>query len=229
MSAISIGEGPDIHYEPIGRRSLAEGESLALSVATSTAPYERLVEWNVPDTRRADGRYISEHERQRAPEKYQDTAWDAIRFKNPLPFPMTTGAAMIVSDDHFHGQRMSFWVNKGEEATIHITKALSIRTRSVEYEEPREREIVYIAGDDYQKTVVKGELFLSNYRNETVKVMLRRQFSGELLEADGDPQTILREEGVWSVNKRNELTWTLTLESGDERNVTYRYSVLVNR
>jgi hypothetical protein len=124
---------------------------------------------------------------------------------------------------------MSFWVNKGEEATIHITKALSIRTRSVEHEEPGKREIVYIAGDDYQKTVVKGELFLSNHRDETVKVVIRRRFSGELFGADGNPQCVLREEGVWSVNKRNELTWTLTLDAGDEKNVAYRYSVLVNR
>jgi hypothetical protein len=124
---------------------------------------------------------------------------------------------------------MSFWVNKGEEATMHITKALSVRTRSVEHEEPGEREIVYLAGDDYQKTVVKGELFLSNHRDETVKVLIRRRFSGELLEADGDPKCVLREEGVWSVNKRNELTWELVLEPGDEITTVYRYSVLVNR
>lgn len=229
MSAIPMGEGPDIHYESIGQRSLAEEESLSLSVATGNAPYERLVEWIVPDTRRADGRHVSEHERRQDPEKYRDAAWDAVRFKNPLPFPMTTGASMVVGDGRFYGQRMSFWVNKGEEATIHITKALSIRTRSVEHEEPGKREIVYIAGDDYQKTVVKGELFLSNHRDETVKVVIRRRFSGELFGADGNPQCVLREEGVWSVNKRNELTWTLTLDAGDEKNVAYRYSVLVNR
>lgn len=228
MSAIPMGEGPDIHYQSIGKRSLSEGEALSLSVASGKAPYERIVEWIVPDTRRADGQYISEHERREEPEKYQDAAWDAIRFKNPFPFPMTTGPAMVVGDDRFYGQRMSFWVNTGEEATLHITKALSIRTRSIEHEEAGKREIVYIAGNDYQKTVVKGELFLANHRDEPVKVVVRRRFSGELLEADENPQCVLREEGVWSVNKRNELTWILTLEPGEEKTLCYRYSVLVN-
>lgn len=228
MSAIPKGEGPDMHYESIGRRSLAAGESLSLKVASGDAPYDRLVEWIVPDARAADGRRVSGQERARAPEKYRDAAWDAVRFKNPLPFPMTTGASMVVGNGRFYGQRMSSWVNTGEEATVHITKALSIRTRSVEHEEPGTRETVHIGGYYYQKTVVKGELLLSNHRDETVKVLIRRRFSGELLEADGDHRCVLREEGAWSVNKRNELMWTLTLQPGDQKDLAYRYSVLVN-
>lgn len=230
LSAIPMGEGPDVHYQSIGRRSIAEGDSLALTVGSGAASYERIVEWIVPDTRRADGRHVPEHERRRHPEKYRDAAWDAIRFSNPLPFPMTTGAAMVVGKaGRFLGQRMSYWVNKGEKATLHVTKALSIRTRAVEHEKPGKREIVYVGGDDYHKTEVEGELSLNNHREETVKVVIRRRFSGELLEADGNPRTVLREEGAWSVNKRNELTWTVHLLPGREKTLSYRYSVLVNR
>ena len=57
--------------------------------------------------------------------------------------------------------------------------------------------------------------------------MIRRRFSGDLLEADGDPETSLREEGVYSVNPRNELVWNLTLEPGKERTLKYHYEVLV--
>ena len=58
--------------------------------------------------------------------------------------------------------------------------------------------------------------------------MIRRRFSGELLEADGKPECVLREEGVYSVNKRNELTWTITLKPGKETTLSYRYTVLVS-
>ena len=228
-SSTPMGKGPDLHYESIGPRSLAEGESLSLTVASGRAPYERLVEWIVPDTRRADGRHISGREQIQYPKRYRDTAWDAIRFKNPLTFPMTTGASMITGNGHFFGQSMSSWFNTGEEATVHITQALSIRTRSVESEVPGKREIVRLAGDDYQKTEVQGELSLWNHRDETVKVMIRRRFSGELLQADGDHRCVLREEGVWSVNKCNELTWVLALEPGAAKDLTYRYSVMVHR
>ena len=228
MSAIPAGEGPDVHYQSIGKRILTAGDSLALDVASGEAPYERIVEWIVPDTRDADGRYIRESERRQDPDKYDDAPWDAVRFKNPLPFPMTTAVAATVAQGRFLGQQMSYWTNTGEQASVRVTKALSIRTRHVENEEPGERKVLYIAGDDYQKVTVKGEISVSNHRNESVKLVIRRQFSGSLLEADGEPECVLREEGVWSVNERNELTWTLTLEPGEAKTLTYQYTVLVN-
>ena len=142
-------------------------------------------------------------------------------------FPMTTGAAMILSDGRFLGQQMCYWTNKGESAIVHITQALSIRTRSTEYEMEGTREQVYIAGQRYQKTTVKGELTVSNHREETVKLLIRRRFSGDLLRADGDPACVLLEEGVWCVNKRNELTWTVDLQPGQETALAYEYVVLV--
>ena len=53
-------------------------------------------------------------------------------------------------------------------------------------------------------------------------------FNSVLIEAVGDPTSTLLEEGVYSANKRNELTWTFTLAPGGEKTLTYRYSVLVN-
>lgn len=227
LSAAPSGEGPDVHYQPVGKRTMAEGDSIMLRVAAAQTSYERIVEWIVPDTRRADGRHIEDYERHQDPDKYQDAVWDALRFKNPLPFPMTTGAAMVVGKGKFLGERTSFWVNKGEETTLQITKALSIRTRSSEQEEPGSRKVVHVGRHGYHKTIVKGELTMNNHRKETVTIVIRRRFSGELLEATDDPKCVLREEGVWSVNKRNELTWSLTLKPGEERTLTYRYTVLV--
>ena len=227
LSAIPLGEGPDIHYQPIGRRSLKAGDALALPVASAPAPYERIIEWIVPDTRGPNGQYLPEHRYQENPDAYRDAAWDAVRFKNPLPFPMTTGPVMIVEDGQFLGQQMCYWTNTGETATVHITKALSIRTRSVEHEVDGERQQVYIFGQRYQKTQVQGELTVSNHRNEAVSLLIRRRFSGDLVEAGGEPKCVLLEEGVWSVNKRNELTWTLELQPGEEKNLTCRYNVHV--
>jgi len=227
LSATPTGEGVDLHYQDIGKHKLAEGDSLALDVATGKAPYDRIVEWIVPDTRNADGQYIRDHDRRQNPDKYQDAAWDAVRFKNPLGFPMTTGPAMIVSNGRFNGQRLSYWVNAGEETTLHVTKALSVRTRSVEHEEEGKREIVYLGGRRFRKTNVKGNLRANNHRKETIALVIRRRFSGELLNADGKPQCTLLEEGAYSVNKRNELTWSLKLKPGEEVNLTYRYSVMV--
>ena len=47
------------------------------------------------------------------------------------------------------------------------------------------------------------------------------------LRADGEPECVLREEGVYSVNGRNELVWTLGLAPGEEIGLIYQYTVLV--
>lgn len=221
------GEGVDLHYHSIGRRSLLEGDSLMLPVAEGRTEYERVVEWIVPDTRDANGRYVDDWRRQQNPDQFEDVVWDAVRFRNPLDVPMTTGPAMIMTNGHFNGQCTSPWVNRGEETTLHITRALSIRTSSTEHEEPGERTIVRIGGRQFRNPMVKGELLVCNHREERVPIVIRRRFSGKLIEADGSPEIVLREEGVYSVNPRHELTWRITLNPGEERTLEYRYSVLV--
>ena len=229
LSATPDGEGVDLHYQPIGRQTLDEGDSLALETAAGEAEYDRIVEWIVPDARDAQGRYIPEHQRQSDPEKFQDAVWDAIRFRNPLKFPMTTAPATVASGDRFSGQQMSYWVNVGEQTTLHVTKALSVRTRSAEHEVEGARDVVYIGGDDYRKSAVEGALRASNHRNEPITLVIRRRFSGELVSAEGDPKKTLLEEGVWSVNRRNQLTWTRQVQPGEEVSYTYRYTVLVRQ
>ena len=167
------------------------------------------------------------------PDGQQDAPWDALRFKNPLSFPMTTGPAMVVANGRFNGQRMATWVNAGEETTLRVTKALSVRTRAVEQEQQGKngedpRQIVWIGGRRFQKTTVQGELMVSNHRQETINLVIRRRFSGELVSADATPKVTLREEGVYSVNKRNELLWTMPLKGGEEKKLSYKYTVLVS-
>jgi hypothetical protein len=230
LSATPTGEGVDLHYQSIGRRTLAEGDTLALTVARGQASYERIVEWLVPDNRDADGRLTG---RQRGDgDSYEDVPWDALRFRNPLSFPMTTAPALVVSGGRFNGQRLSTWANAGEETNIHVTQALSIRTRNLEQESLNKgdegRQVVFIGGRRFRKTNVVAELIVSNHRKEGVKMVIRRRFSGELTKAEGSPKTVLREEGVYSVNRRNELIWTFPLKPGEEKKLTYHYSVLVS-
>jgi hypothetical protein len=223
IGATPSGEGVDLHYQPIGKRTLADGESLALTVAKGKADYERIVEWLIPDTRNAYGQPESR--------EHSDDVWDALKFKNPLSFPMSTGPAMVTANGLFNGQRTTYWVNSGEETLLRVEKALSVRTRASENEllvkDGSSRELIWIGGRQYRKTTVEGELEVSNHRKETIQLLVRRRFSGELLQADASPKQALREEGVYSVNKRNELIWNITLKGGEDRKLKYSYTVLL--
>ena len=231
LGAIPTGEGVDLHYQSIGKRTLAEGESLSITVASGKAAYERIVEWLIPDTRDEFGHHVGDRRRGGGSTSDDDdeVAWDALRFKNPLAFPMTTGPATVTAGGNFNGQRTSHWVNAGEETVLRVNKALSVRTRATEYEEqkPDARDEVWVGGQRYRKVAVAGELAMSNHRKEAIQLVVRRRFSGEIVDAEGAPKVLLREEGAYSVNKRNELLWALPLKAGEEKTLKYRYTVLV--
>lgn len=226
---LSEGEGPDLYYQPAGKRSLSEGDSMLLPIASADADYSRIVEWTIPDTRLANGRRVPEHTRSNNSEKYQDSVWDAIQFRNPFDFPMTTAPAVIVSGKKFLGENTSYWTDPGERNTLQITKALSVRTLHTEQEIADSREIIKIAGDDHYRTSVEGKLLMVNRRKKAVNIRIRRRFSGDLEKATGSPETRLLEDGVWTINQRNELTWETTLAAGEEKELTYQYTVLVDR
>jgi hypothetical protein len=228
LSATPEGEGVDLHYHSIGTRTLAEGEALALRIAQGKASYERIIDWLIPDTRNEYGQPIDGRGRS---DDGEDSAWDALKFKNPFAFPMTTGPAQVTADGKFNGQRTSYWVNSGEETVLRVNKALSVRTRALEHEEQKNggdgRDLVWIGSRQFRKSTVEGEVAVGNHRAETIQLVIRRRFSGELVNAEGAPKTSLREEGVYSVNRRNELVWSLTLKAGEDKKLKYRYTVLV--
>src|SRR5260221_14719966 len=77
LSAIPSGDGVDLHYQSIGKRSMLEGDSLLLTTGQAQAAYERIVEWTVPDTRDANGRPSDLRQRYGQTEKLEDDVWDA--------------------------------------------------------------------------------------------------------------------------------------------------------
>jgi hypothetical protein len=216
----------DIHFQSIGRRDLGRGEAIALGVAAANAPYQRIVEWKVPDARDENGQYSRQSARR---ESEDSQPWDAVRFANPFKFPMTTASAMIVEGGRFRGESMSQWVNPGQRTSVPITRALTVRAEHSEVEEEGQREVVWIGGRDFHRTRARAALKLKNFRSSAVDMVVRAEFSGEMIEADGKPEATQRSEGLMSVNPRRRLEWSFKLAPGEEKSLTYRYLVLVGR
>lgn len=217
----------DLHFESLGRRSLEAGDALALDVASGETSYERVVEWTVVDKRDPWGRWLEQALNGKEGDGSSE-AWDSVIFQNPLKFPMTTASATIREKGEFRGQSQSNWTNPGQRSCLHITKALSLQTYHSEIEESGKREQeIWVGGRRYYRATVKAEATMKNYRSTATTVLLRAQFSGDLIEADQKPADTLRREGVYSVNQRHELEWKLSLDPGAEKKLVYRYTVLV--
>jgi hypothetical protein len=220
LGATPAGEGVDLHYESIGKRTLLRDETMSLSVAKAKADYERVVEWTVGTSPVA-----KKHGRA----EVKDEIWDVLLYKNPFKFPMTTAPAMVVENGKFNGQRTSYWTNTGEEAALRITRSLSIRTMSRETADSKANEPVVVDNRTYSKVYLKGEIAMSNHRAQPVKLHIRHAIRGVISEIDGDPKTITREDSLEDINRINEVMWTANLNPGEERKMSYKYSVLVYR
>ncbi len=223
--ANQTGESADIVVAPIGKLSLKEGGAVWMEIASAEASYERVVECTIPDRRDPYvGRVIRNMELEGGV-----SIWDAIRFKNPFKFPMTTAPVEISDASSFLGQCVGSWANPGAEALLRITKAMSVTAKTTEQELDSQRVVTYIGNDSFLKTVVQGTLTVKSFRQSPVKMSVKLQFSGDLVSAEGNPACKLRDEGVLSANKRNEAVWEISLNPGEEQSFKYSYSVLVNR
>lgn len=234
------GDGIDIHEQKMGRRSLDVGESASLVTADARTNYERIVYWLIPDQRsvpyrgsRGQGFFDRDGE-----DEWDDqgppVAWDTLEFKNPFDFPMTTAPAMVVTGSQFNGQAMMRWSNPGEKTKLRVNKALSIRTRHREFEETRPQaagvpNLTRIGDSLYQPMTVRGELKIVNQRGETITLHIRARVTGDLKHADGEPSKETLEEGIFSVNQRTELNWRMALKPREEKEINYKYEVLVKR
>ena len=211
----------DIHHRNIGKLTMDLGETLYLPLEQAETPCERVVEWIIPDRRDMDG-YI-----QNKPGEMVEF-WDTLRFRNPFKAPITTAPVEILEGTKLLGQSTITWVNPGQGASVKITKALSVSGMFAETEVDMKRPVVSWGGRTYRNPNVEGEFRVKNYRGIPVKVMVRLQMSGEYISASAEPtDRRLLETGAYTLNKRNEITWTLDIAPGEEQTVTYLYSVLV--
>ena len=222
-------KGDDLQYHSIGKRTLLAGDSMVVQTAAAEAEAEQIVVWMMPDDRDEWGRpkrtpyqaTVSEHER--------TEPHDAVRFRNPLDRAMTTAPAMVVRDGFVRGQSMVYWAAPGEEVLLPINKTLSVRAWAFEVEREDAREGLEQYGYKLWRTKVDGEVTIVNQRAEPVDFVAQIEFSGNLLEAEGEPDKELRPHGVWRLNPQRRLTWELTFQPGETRALKYSYEVLAPR
>ena len=218
-------QGVDMFLQRVGKRSLKKGDVLNLETESGAADYARLVRWDVPDQRREGGRRNFSEQDQAA----HGQAWDVIRFNNPFTVPMTTGPASFWEDGVLRGQSLSYWVNPGAVTTLDVTKALSVETRVREWEVQGERDTVTINRTRYTRVQVKGTLDIRNHRAAAVTMAVRKPVTGKLVGKPKDAEVIPLGEAFSGANERGELRWTLELDGGESRQLTYTYEVLVRQ
>ncbi len=188
--------------------------------------YEHIYTWDIEDRVDASGNYrpVPANNPQDAEE-----IWHTVKFKNGSGKPLTTGAATIFNKGELIGQTMMNYIPAGGEVSLRINKALDVRPEANEEEVSRERAAIR---DQYNNprwdlVTVKGTLEITNSRKEEVQLNLVKQFTGELLKADGEPAVVKTTKGLRQMNSTGKLTWKPKVKPGECLHLEYTYKLYV--
>ncbi|MDR0328576.1 MAG: hypothetical protein LBI05_09810, partial [Planctomycetaceae bacterium] len=242
-TALAAGEGPDIHYNSIGKRSLDTGDTLSLTVGKGEAEYRRVLECDLSP--QMLNNYNELVQNWHAWQNYNNQivtpeVFDVLKFQNPLEFPMTTAPAMVTEKSRFLGQSQSYWVNPQQVASIKITKVMNL---AVTYSEKAEdvqlqtfggivAKTLGKAGDgqsppvrvfrnnNYIQRKVTGTIEIANRRNEEVVLHLSGVLLGKAENIEPAPAKSALSTKDYYPNELSDLFWELTLKPGEAKTMT---------
>ncbi|MDR0521201.1 MAG: hypothetical protein LBH00_05035 [Planctomycetaceae bacterium] len=242
-AVVAAGDGPDIHYNNIGKQTLDTGDTLFLTTGQGKTDYTRILScaWSVLSA----GRNLYETKDSYA--QLTPEVFDVIKFDNPLPFPMTTAPVLILEQEKFLGQSKTNWVNPKQQTSVNITKVMNVAvsyTESVDLKKFRGNSAVPAANfaanretetklqterfnsNTYTNFPVTGIVEIVNRRNEPVTLHL----SGTIIAAPDEAnltadtefkkKSILPNVQAYHPNVCFSLYWELEIPAGEKKTIT---------
>lgn len=229
MPAYSAAESgavaEDLFLYPVGKISLRANETAYLPLFSEELPYKHVYTWYIPDILDEYERYNSAE--QDEDEAYGEIVWHIARIENNTGFPLTTASAEFVKDGIFVGQDVCYYTAPGEKADIKINRAMNIIAERNEYEVERQRNAGEFYGWHFDLVTVEGELKIRNRTDKAITLEITKTLSGEVLSIEPSAEHEKIAKGLQRVNPRHNLVWTIELDAGESKTISYKYEVYV--
>jgi hypothetical protein len=215
-------QGEDLFFYHKNGVTLKKGDRASFSLLKTSAPYEHIYQWEIPDSMNVDDRGYRLNP-QSAPE---NQVWHVLRLENTSQQPWTTAPAFALNGTLPVAQDTLGYTPPGGRSFLKLTVATDVRAEQSQTETARKQ--VNIAGRNYDEVTVAGKLKLTNWKSKEITLLIRKSVVGEVLEsADGKVAKVTR--NLTSVNPNSEIEWEFKLEAGKDRELPYQYNVLLSR
>ena len=223
MAAPSDASGEqkeDLFFYKYPKVSLKAGDRGYYILFEAKSPYKTLFTADLPDSTTPESTYRG------LPDGPADV-WNTLQFRNTSGQPLTTSIATAFSKGDIVGQGMLNYTPANADAELQINKSLDIRVEATEEEVTRERgAIKYFNSEQplYDLVTLKGVIEIRNDKTKEVKLRIRKQITGEILEA-GTADVAKTAKGLKAVNPNATLTWNPTLSPGKSLKLNYSYKL----
>ena len=230
-----------------GVLTLKKGEALVRQLGTAPGKFENLVRWRIPARQNDSGSRVWI-----VNPDVNNKLWECLSFVNPFKYAIPDCAVEIADGSRVLAQVSGEWVNPGETATLEIARCRDVKGTLTEKEAPSSiknrgegffQQVMTPAvpprgraggavglynGVWFRVTDIEGTLTLKNFRKESVKLLIEMDYFGEFVSASGKPEKKLIGH-VATINPKNQLRWELEMKPGEDRKLTFRYNVILNR
>jgi hypothetical protein len=115
----------------------------------------------------------------------------------------------------------------GGKSTLKLTLAIDVRAERAETEVSR--TMVKIGYNEYDEITVDGILKIKNLKDKAIRVDVKKELKGAVLEAGQEGKITKTAMKLSAVNPQSALDWEFGLASGAEKELTYKYKILVHR
>ncbi|HYO65487.1 MAG TPA: hypothetical protein VEU33_05345 [Archangium sp.] len=155
--------------------------------------------------------------------------WHQLELKNDTKYPLTTGPVLVMRGQVPQAQELLTYTPRGGSTLVPLTIATDVRTLHEETELERKLDALKRNGLSFSLIRKKGTLALSNPRGERTPLRIRLSTGGKVEQvSDGGrvkPDDYRADDWgsstLEAMNTHSDVEWTLTLEPGERRTLTY--------
>ncbi len=217
----------DLFFYPVENVELKKGEVCYLPLFTESVPYKHIYQWEIPDYVNEDGRYYEPRRGERR--ETIEQVWHCLRLENTTTVPWTTAPAETVKQGLILGQDTLNYTPVAGETTLRITQAVNVRAEQIELETDRKRDAARLYGYSYDLVTVEGKLSVTNFQQKAITLEITKTLSGEVRSSQPEAKTEKLARGLQRMNGILKLAWTIELEPGEQKQLSYVYDVYVRR
>ncbi len=206
--------------------TLKKGERAYYHIFSSTVKYKHIYKWEIPDTSKVNQTgYMRSGSSSR--KKIIEQVWHSVKLENSTEYPWTTAPAFVVAGSKPIAQDVINYTPKSSDTDLRLTIAVDIKTDRKEEEIERDRD-VKLYRRSYDKITVKGELYIKNLKNKDIDMEIRKNLTGEVIKVSDNGKIKKIAESLSGVNYNSIITWEIPLKKGEEKKLTYRYTIYVH-
>ncbi|HPA46411.1 MAG TPA: hypothetical protein PK395_11665 [bacterium] len=219
------GEGAeDLYFYELKEITLKKGERGYHPLFAGEVSYEHLYTWDIPNYINADsGGYRPDQPQG----ENRQVVWHSIKLENNTGRPWTAAPALTMKDGHILGQDTIYYTPDRASTELKITQAVAVNAEQTENETARERNAANFSGGSFDLVTVKGELAVTNYKDEPITLKITKTVTGEVQEADGEPTITKLARGLRTINPQSQLVWKVDVKPGKDNVLKRSYTFKV--